>query len=184
MYPRIDRKHRASRCRSRSRSDDFSLATAQHPDSDTLEKGHMYHQGHGKSPFTEMSRRAIIPSSETKLMPGWIFVDKGMLPVQYLHNSAQLIPEGLQAVERQRSVHVICGMSVPSGETPTIPSQLQGGPGMPARGQRSCTLISFLLHRPFSRNLQTLLLCSATCLPGKHESLVSSFPSENWMRQI
>lgn len=104
-----------------------------------------------------------------------------MLSVQYLHISAQLIAERLWVAERGQFVWPMAVVESrhPKGETPITPSWPQGRLEMPAREQGSRHApVAFPLHRSFSiqhgQVLQTL--CSATCIPGKHEILISSSP--------
>lgn len=159
MYPRTWQHHRAPRRRSRARSDDSALATAQHSNLEALERCHKYHQGQGKSSCGERHRGAIFASSEEKLRPDLIFFDKGRIPLSacYLSNSYISQPSWSQRVsewQREASLSDLWQQlkaDTPKGETTITPSWPQGRLEMPVREQGSHnTSVAFLLHRSFS----------------------------------
>lgn len=135
--------------------------------------------------FCERHKGAMFPSSERKLRHDLIFVDKGRIPLSscYLPNIYISQPSWSQRrCKHQRPIRASCRAvkgDRPQGWEPPAPRQPQGAPEMPAGEQGPHnTWVAFLLHRSLQHlpwwALQTL--CSATCLPGNCERLISSSP--------
>lgn len=196
MYLGCDSKHRASRHRSRTRSDDSILATPQHSNSDTLGKSHRYHQGQGKSLVQQRCRGAIFPSSEWKLRCDLIFVEQGRIPHSagpvstYLYVtcavSTYLLPADPKGFPSTREASS-CDLHQQRQTSPRVrPPLLPGRPEMPAREQGShntCVpvLVSLQhLTQVTSADPLPLLSCLHPCKIWKLNSLI---PPEICMRQ-
>lgn len=150
--------------------------------------GHDYHQGQGKSPVRWKVQGSNVSFFRDKAQAWLDFCWRGQesslwkLSVPYLHISAQLIPEGLWAAERERPVPATCSSGQRWASPRVSPPPLSAGPRedprcLPGDWDLATLVLSFSCIDPSAFNMGELCRASSSAqLPASLENMKAWYP--------